>query len=558
MQEKRKFRGELPFGVRWADKLAMLKGSGVTDEELTRPMVAIVNSWSEFSPGHVHQKMIADNIKIGVREAGGLPFEVNTIGLCDNLALGDPRYILPSRNLIAEEVEVLIEPAKFDAMVMISTCDKVVPGHLMAAGRLDIPTVMVTGGYMPPGNYQGKDYSVCEAARWVGAFDNKEISKEELEEILAGSCSPCGGACALMGTANSMCAVAEALGFALPANSTTCATHARLVMIAKEAGRRVMALWNDGVTARDFITQRGIENAIKVLMAIGGSSNTLVHIPAIAWEAGLRLDCWGLFDKNSWTVPQLCTVVPNGDHTMKDLDLAGGLPAVMKEIGHLLELDAPTATGKSLGENIAKATVTRRDVIRAASDPVSKEGGLAVLHGNLAPDGAIVKQSAVRAEMLRFAGPAHVFTDQDDAILALRDGRIKPGQVVVIREHGPKGAPGFKSTFPFTSELAGIGLGKTVALITDGRFSGGTEGLCVGYASPESALGGPLAIVQDGDMIEIAIPDRTLTLKVAEQEIARRLAGWHPGKPNARGYLGRFASLVTSAASGAVFREGDE
>ncbi len=557
MQEKRKARGELPFGVRWADKLAMLKGSGITDEELTRPMVAIVNSWNEFSPGHVHQRMIAEHVKVGVREAGGLPFEVNTIGLCDNLALGDSRYLLPSRNLIAEEVEVLIEPAKFDAMVLISTCDKVVPGHLMAAGRLDIPTVMVTGGYMPPGNYQGKDYSVCEAARWVGACDNEQITKAELEEILAGSCSPCGGACALMGTANSMCAVAEALGFALPGNSTTCATHARLVTIAKEAGRRVMALWNDGVTARDFITPRGIENAIKVLMAIGGSTNTLVHVPAIAWEAGLRLDCWALFDRHSWSVPQLCTVVPNGDHTMRDLDLAGGLPAVMKEIAHLLDGDAPTATGKTIGANIVNAKVTRREVIRAADQPVSKEGGLAVLHGNLAPDGAVVKQSAVRQDMLRFAGPAHVFTDQDDAILALRDGRIQPGQVVVIRDHGPKGAPGLKSTFPFTSELVGIGLGSSVALITDGRFSGGTEGLCVGYASPEAALGGPLAVVQNGDVIEIDIPNRKLLLQVSEEQIRHRLASWHPTPTGAKGYLGRFASLVTSVASGAVFREGE-
>jgi dihydroxy-acid dehydratase len=556
MQEKRKFRGELPFGVRWADKLAMLKGSGITDEELTRPMVAVVNSWSEFSPGHAHQRMIAENVKIGIREGGGLPFEVNTLGLCDNLALGDSRYLLPSRNLIAEEVEVLIEPAKFDAMVLISTCDKVVPGHLMAAGRLNIPTVMVTGGYMPPGNYQGKDYSVCEAARWVGAYDKQQISKQELEDILAGSCSPCGGACALMGTANSMCAVAEALGFSLPGNSTTCATHARLVMMAKEAGRRVMAIWNDGVTARDFITPRAIENAIKVLMAIGGSTNTLVHVPAIAWEAGLRLDCWGLFDRHSWTVPQLCTVVPNGDHTMRDLDLAGGLPAVMREIAHLLDTDAPTLTGKTLGENVAAAKVTRRDVIRSADQPVSKEGGLAVLHGNLAPDGAVVKQSAVREDMLHFTGSAHVFTDQDDAILALRDGRIQPGQVVVIREHGPKGAPGFKSTFPFTSELAGIGLGTSVALITDGRFSGGTEGLCVGYASPEAALGGPLAIVQDGDTIEVDIPNRKLLLHVAENVIAERLAAWSPPKPEARGYLGRFAALVTSVATGAVFREG--
>lgn len=543
-------RSKPEMGIPWAERRALLKGLGLSNEEMERPFVAVVNSWSEFNPGHSHLNEVAQKVKEGVREAGGVPFEVETLGLCDGLALINKRYILPSRDLIANEVEVWVQANMFDAMVMICTCDKIVPGYLMAAARINIPTVIVTGGYMEPGYHDGKQITFVEAGKSIGSYLEGLIDRQTMEEIVEGSCSP-RGACTLMGTANTMCMVSEALGMSLPGNGTVSAASSELLRIARSAGQQVMKLYEQQVVPRDIITAAAVENAVKMVMAIGGSSNALVHIPAIAAEAGLELDCLELFDKASHSTPLLCEVVPNGPHTMWHLDKAGGSRAVTAELLPLLDGAAMTVTGKTVAENMQGALTRDESVIHSLAEPAASEGGIAVLKGNLAQDGAVVKQSAVPQGLMRFTGRAKAYSSEAEALAALRSGGIEAGDAIFILYQGAKGAPGLATVYGFTSELAGTSLGKKVALITDGRFSGATEGLSIGHVTPEAALGGTIAAVKDGDRVEIDVTARRLELMVSDEEIAERLKSWVSPTPQLTGFLGQYQKLVTSLKEGA-------
>jgi dihydroxy-acid dehydratase len=534
-----------------------MKGLGLSDEDLSRPHVAIVNSWSSINPGHVHLRDLAAHVRRGVADAGGLPFDFNTLGLCDGIAFTGSEYILPSRDLITNEVEVIVEAYKMDAMVMLATCDKIVPAFLMAAGRLDIPAIVVTGGYMSSGNLAGRRINFVDVGRSVGATLAGKMSREELDEVVRCGCvAP--GACPMMGTANTMCIVCEALGMSLPGNSTVAATSEAIADFAYHGGRGIMRLWEEQRTARQFITPASIENAIRVTMAVGGSTNAVIHIPAIAAEAGLDLDCALAIDRASREVPLLVGVSPNGPHTMEDLDAAGGLRAVMHSLAGRLHRKALCVNGRTLGENVAEASVLDHEVIRDPRDPLASEGALAILRGNIAPDGAVVKQSAVSSALMKFRGPARVFHSNTGAIEALRDGRISAGDVVVILFQGARGGPGVLSTFPFTSELAGTDLGRSVALVTDGRFSGATEGACIGYVSPEAALRGPILAVRDGDTILYDIPARTLAVELSDEIIAQRLSEADPEVAIHRGYLGVYQRTVGSLLRGGVLSGRDE
>ncbi|MCL5074602.1 MAG: dihydroxy-acid dehydratase [Chloroflexi bacterium] len=542
-------------GLAAAERRALLFGSGLSADELKRPFVAVINSWNEANPGHLHLREVARAVKEGIRQAGGVPFEVYTMGLCDGLALANPKYILPSRDLITAEVEVIVEANQFDAMVLLSTCDKIVPAHLMATARINIPALLVTGGYMALGEHRGMPCTFLEVGKAVGKRQSGGLTQEELDDILRVACAP-GGACAFMGTANTMGCVTEALGMSLPGNATMPAIGPRLLDLARRAGEQIMTLLAEGIAPREIITPESIENAIKVSMAIGGSTNCVVHLPAIAVEAGLDIDCLALFDRCSREVPLLCGIAPNGPYYMPNLDQAGGLQAVMKELasGDKLNPNVLTVSGASAGQHWAAATVLDRAVIRSLDAPLQKEGGLAILRGNIAPEGAIVKQSAVCPEMYVFSGPAKVYWSEGDASTALQAGAIRPGDVVLILNQGPRGGPGLVTVFAFTGQLVGMGLGRSVALITDGRFSGATEGACIGHVSPEAAVGGPIAAVRDGDIISIDIPARQLNVALDDAEIEARLATLtpQPGTVVPGSYLSIYAQMVQSLGKGAV------
>lgn len=550
MNNKR-LRSDLEFGVAWAERRSLLKGLGKTDEDLRKPHVAIINSWSDINPGHKHLRELALSVQQGVIDAGGLPFNFNTIGLCDGVAFVGSEYILPSRDLITNEVEVIMEAYKLDAMVLLATCDKIVPAYLMAAARLDLPAIIVTGGYMPSGQLDGERITFVDVGRAVGAVQSRQMTYERCNEIINRAC-PGPGACPMMGTANTMCIMAEVLGMSIPGNATTSATSTDLTRIAYQAGQQIMSLWSEGITARKIITKSSITNAIKVSMAIGGSTNTLIHIPAVATEAELEINSIEFFDQASNEIPLLIGISPNGDHLMEDFDRAGGVGALCNEISSRLEMEALTVTNRSIGENYKDSYTIDPHVIRSISNPLNGQGALAVLKGNIAPDGAIVKQSAVSTELMSFRGPAKVFYSNEEAIAALRDGRIKPGDAVIILFQGAKGGPGVISTFPFTSELAGSNLGESVVLITDGRFSGATEGACIGYVSPEAALYGPILAIKDGDIIEYDINARSLNAILGEDEIAGRLRTIHSKIKYKRGYLGIYQKTVGSLLKGAV------
>ena len=549
---KRKVRTDVPFGVAWAERYALLRGLGKTDAEIRKPQVAIINSWSDMNNGHVHFNRLAKEVERGIIESGGTPYHLPTIGLCDGVAFFGAEYILPSRDLICNEVETQIGAYKMDAMVMLASCDKIVPGYVMAAARLNIPTVIVTGGYMVAGCHNGERVTFVDVGKTVGRVQSGEIDMKECMEILDTACrGP--GACPMMGTANTMCIVAESLGMTMPGNSTTCARDPAMNEIAYRAGKTVMELWDKGITARDIITQSAVENAIMACMAVGGSTNCLIHVPAMATEAELNdFDCIGYFDKASYKVPLLMGIEPNGDGLMEDFDRAGGLAALMKTIGKEVHREARTVTGETIGDRIDAAEIKDAHVIRPLSDPISTDGALAVLRGNLAMDGAVVKQSAVPEKLLSFRGPAVIFESCDSAIAGLRDGTIRAGDVVVIRMQGAKGGPGVVTTFPFTSELAGSPLADQVALVTDGRFSGATEGACIGYVSPEAALKGPLLIVEPGDMISYDIGRRTLTLEVDDATIQNRLMEADPKVEYCSGWLGIYQRTVGSILKGGV------
>ena len=545
-------------GLERAPHRSLLKAMGYTNEEISRPLIAVGHAHNEIIPGHIHLDKIAEAVKAGIRMAGGTPISFGTIGVCDGIAMNHPgmKYSLASREIIADSVEIMAMAHPFDAMVLIPNCDKVVPGMLMAMLRVNIPSVMVSGGPMLTGRFRGRDVHLISVFEGVGRVKAKTMTEEELEELEEAACPGC-GSCAGMFTANSMNCLTEAIGLGLPGNGTIPAVSAARIRLAKEAGMAVMGLLNNNICPRDIATLKAFENAMAVDMALGCSTNTVLHVPAIAREAGIDLSL-DLFNQVSRRVPHICSLIPGGTHSMQQLHEAGGVQAVMKELstaGQILNEEVLTATGKSLGENLQNATVRDRVVIKPVSDPYHKEGGIAVLYGNLAPDGAVVKQSAVAEEMLTHSGPARVYNSEPEAQEAILGGKINAGDVVVIRYCGPKGGPGMPEMLSPTSAIIGMGLGKSVALLTDGRFSGGTQGACLGHISPEAADGGPIALVEEGDRITVDIPNRTLTLHVEEEILRQRKAAWQPPAPKiTTGYVARYAKMVTSGSTGAVLR----
>lgn len=504
----------------------LMCGMGYTNEEQKRPLIGVVNSWNEYNPGHVHLDKLAERVKQGIREAGGLPLEVETTGICDGMVLKDPRYIeVPSRNSIADQVELTVEGNFFDGMVMLCTCDSVVPGHLMGAARLNIPTILVTGGYMPLGQCRGEERLHIRAQDKVGTAAEGKIDMNLYNDLIEHSWGTC-GACTSMVTANSMCMMAEAMGMTLPNNSTMNAAGSEIYNLAYRAGKRIMDLVFNGIKARDIMTVDAIKNAIKVDMAVAASSNLILHIPAIANEAGYDLPWWKEFDKASNEVPLLSHLAPGGEYSLKDLDLAGGLQAVMKQMTGVLNTDCMTVNGLTVGENAKLAHVWNTDVIHTIDNPVSKDPGIGVLYGNIAPEGSIIKIAAVPQNLMKYRGPAKCFDTLDAALDALRSGKIVKGDACVVRFLGLKARFG-TTAFTFQEELKGYSdLFLSCAVLTDGRFSGGTSGLSVGYISPEAAFG-PLGLIKDGDMIDIDIPNRTINMEVSDEELAKRKAEFH-------------------------------
>ncbi|MEK6718909.1 MAG: dihydroxy-acid dehydratase [candidate division NC10 bacterium] len=536
---------------------ALLHVVGVTHGDLGKPLVAIVNSWNEVVPGHIHLRALGELVKQGVREAGGIPLEFDTIALCDGLAQGHVGmgFSLPSREAIADTVEIMLEGHRFDAAVMLSSCDKIEPAHLMAALRVNIPTVMLTGGPMEGGRYkEHSEITLSTMREFAGQVKIGKLTREELTEIEKAAL-PGPGSCSMMGTANTMGCLIEALGMSPTGCGTMLAVDPRRPALAREAGRLVLECLRSSLTPLKIVTRQAIENAMAVDMALGGSTNSVLHLLAIAHEANIPLEL-DEFDAVARRVPHLCNVKPSGQYSVGRMDEAGGLPALMQELRAFLHLDALTVTGKTLGENIAGATVSNRELIRPLSDPLFPQGSLAILRGGLAPDGAVVKQTGVRFKsMLTHRGPARVFENMEEAVRAVMGDAIRPGDVVVVRYEGPKGGPGMREMHQITSIMVGMGLDEHCGLVTDGRFSGSTRGPCIGHVSPEAVEGGPIALVQDGDLIEYDIPNRRLDLLVAADELARRRAAWKPPKRELKGILARYACLAESASKGAILRE---
>ncbi|MCK4362869.1 MAG: dihydroxy-acid dehydratase [Dehalococcoidia bacterium] len=541
-------------GVERAPHRSLLRAMGLTDRELGQPFIGVVNSFSEVIPGHIHLNSIAAAVKDGVRSAGGTPFEVNTIGVCDGIAMGHSgmKYSLPSRELIADSVEIVAQAHAFDALVFVTNCDKIVPGMLMAAVRLNIPAIFISGGPMLAGRLGGTKLDVSTMFMAVGRVNAGRMSETELDELERVACPGC-GSCAGMFTANTMNCLTEALGMSLPGSGTIPAVDARRIGLAREAGRQIMELLTGDICPRDIITREAVQNAFMVDMALGGSTNSVLHLIAIAHEAGIDFP---LVEVNqiSEKTPHLAKLSPAGDYRIEDLDLAGGIGAVMKEIEGLLNMGVKRASGKSLREELSVARVRDRDVIRPLSQPHSPTGGLTILFGNLAPEGAVVKSASVSPSMMSYKGEARVFNSEEDATEAILSGSIKPGEVVVIRYEGPKGGPGMREMLGPTSLISGMGLDDKVALVTDGRFSGATKGAAIGHVSPEAASGGPIAALRDGDAIAIDIPNRKIDVDLSEEEIKGRLSQLPEFEPKIKtGYLLRYAEQVTSAGRGAVF-----
>jgi dihydroxy-acid dehydratase len=537
---------------------ALLHCIGVPHAEMGKPLVAIVNSWTDVVPGHTHLRAVGELVKRGVREAGGTPLEFDTIAVCDGLAQGHigMSYSLPSREAIADTVEIMLEGHRFDAAVMISSCDKIEPGHLLAALRVNIPTVMLTGGPMEGGTYkEHTDITLSTMREFAGQVKVGKLSREELTEIEKVAL-PGPGSCSMMGTANTMACLLEALGMSPTGCAMMLAVDPLRPALAREAGRMVIECLRQDLTPRRIVTRQAIENAMAVDMALGGSTNSVLHLLAIAHEAGIPLEL-DEFDLVARRVPHLCNVKPSGKYAVGRLDEAGGIPALMQELAPVLHLDALTVTGKTMRENIAGAAVANREMIRPLSDPLHAEGGLAILWGSLAPEGAVVKQSGLRfRNMLAHRGPARVFESMEDAVKAFMGDVVKPGDVVVVRYEGPKGGPGMREMHQITSVMVGMGLDEHCGLVTDGRFSGSTRGPCIGHISPEAAEGGPLALVREGDLIDYDIPNRRLDLLVPTEELARRRAAWQAPKRKLKGILARYARLAESASKGAILREG--
>lgn len=544
-------------GAERAPHRSLFKAMGYTDEEIKKPLIGIVNAQNEIVPGHIHLDTIAEAVKTGVLMAGGTPIEFPAIAVCDGIAMGHigMHYSLASRELIADSVEVMAMAHGFDGLVMIPNCDKVVPGMLMAAARLNIPTIFISGGPMLAGKAYDNDISLTTMFEAVGAVKAGKMTEEELYCYEESACPSC-GSCSGMFTANSMNCLTEVLGMGLPGNGTVPAVYAERVRMAKTAGMAVMKLIQEDIKPKDIMTEKAFENALTVDMALGCSTNSMLHLPAIAYETGMILQL-ELANEISARTPNLCKLSPAGHHHIEDLYAAGGVQAVMKELTkkNLLHLDLPTVTGKTVGDNIKNAVNRNPEVIRPIENPYSEIGGIAVLKGNLAPDGCVVKRSAVAEQMLRHRGPVRVFESEEAVIKAIYEGHIHKGEVVIIRYEGPKGGPGMREMLSPTSALAGMGLDKDVALITDGRFSGATRGASIGHVSPEAAEGGPIAFVQEGDMISIDILAGTIQLEVSDEELQHRKSTWTAPLPKIQtGYLARYAKLVTSASTGAVLK----
>jgi len=548
---------EVTKGLERAPHRSLLKAMGIIDNEMDRPFIGVVNSWSELIPGHIHLDKLGESVKAGIRLAGGVPFEFSTIGICDGIAMGHEgmKYSLPSRELIRDTIELMVQAHRFDGMVMIPTCDKIVPGHLMAAGRLDIPTAVVTGGPMLPGFVDDEERDLISVFEGVGERQNNKITDEKLKALEDCSCSGA-GSCAGLFTANTMACVTEALGMSLPGCGTTHAVDAKKFRLAKETGMKIMELVEKGITVRQIVTPEAIDNAIILDMAIGGSTNTALHLPAIAHEFGVDLPL-DRFDEMSRTTPHLTNLRPGGNHFLLDLERAGGVPAVMQRLGDMLSLDVLTVTGETMAKNLEGFKPvnprTNASVIKTLDDPVHPQGGIAILKGNLAPEGSVIKQTAVHPDMMVHSGPARVFNSEEESMHAIMDRQIKAGDVVVIRYEGPKGGPGMREMLSPTSAIAGMGLIDSVALITDGRFSGGTRGPCIGHVTPEAAQGGPIALVEEGDTIEIDIPNRLLDIKVPDNVLEERKARWkNPVVETKKSYLARYQRYVGTASRGSI------
>ena len=544
-------------GMATAPQRSLFNALGITKEELEKPLVGIVSSYNEIVPGHMNLDKIVDAVKMGVAMAGGTPIVFPAIAVCDGIAMGHigMKYSLVTRDLIADSTEAMALAHQFDALVMVPNCDKNVPGLLMAAARLNIPTVFVSGGPMLAGHVNGQRTSLSSMFEAVGSYAAGTMTEEQVDDYVCHACPTC-GSCSGMYTANSMNCLTEAIGMGLQGNGTIPAVYSDRIKLAKHAGMKVMELYEKNICPRDILTPEAFENALTVDMALGCSTNTMLHLPAIAHEAGVELNL-DMANAISAKTPNLCHLAPAGHTYMEQLNEAGGIYAVMNELNKkgLLHTDLITATGKTVGENIAGCENRDPEVIRPIDNPYSATGGIAVLRGNIAPDSGVVKRSAVVPEMLVHEGPARVFDCEEDAIAAIRGGKIVEGDVVVIRYEGPKGGPGMREMLNPTSAIAGMGLGSSVALITDGRFSGASRGASIGHISPEAAVGGPIALIEEGDIIAIDIPANTINVKVSDEELAARREKWTPREPKVKtGYLARYASMVTSADKGAILK----
>ncbi len=543
-------------GLQRAPHRSLLRACGVVDEDLEKPFIGIANSFTDIVPGHIHLRELAEAVKGGIDQAGGVAFEFNTMAICDGIAMNHAgmRFSLASREIIADTVESMAQAHSLDGLVLLPTCDKVVPGMLMAAARLDIPCIVVTGGPMLPGKFKGKSVDLINVYEGVGAVTAGKMSLEELDELERCAC-PGAGSCAGLFTANTMACLTEGLGMSLPDCATTPAVDAQKMRIARSSGARIVEMIAEGLTPSKIMNQTAFENAVALDMALGGSSNTALHIPAIASELedkGVKVDL-SLFDKMSKNIPHLTSISPAGEHMIIDLHQAGGIPAVLKVLESKLDLETITCTGKTLHENIKTAKVKDQSVIRPLDNPFHKEGGIAVLKGNLAPDGSVIKQGAVSEDMMTHSGPARVFESEEECVESIFKGKIKEGDVIVIRYEGPQGGPGMREMLNPTSAISGMGI-ESVALITDGRFSGGTRGPCIGHVSPEAMADGPLAAVREGDIIHIDIPARLLEIELSPQEMEQRMASIQKPQRKLKGWLARYQKLATSADKGAILR----
>lgn len=544
-------------GIEKAPHRSLFKAMGYTDEELERPLIGVANSKSEIIPGHIHLDKITEAVKAGIRMAGGTPIEFGAIGVCDGIAMGHTgmKYSLATRELIADSCEAMGKAHSFDGMVFIPNCDKIVPGMLMAAARINIPSIVISGGPMLSLNRDGKQLDLNSLFEAVGSYKAGTMTKKEVDDIEDHACPGC-GSCSGMFTANSMNCLTEVLGMGLTGNGTIPAVYAERIRLAKYAGMKIMELVEKDIKPSDILTNEAFENALTVDMALGCSTNSVLHLPAIANEIGIEINL-DIINEISSRTPNLCKLAPAGKYHIQDLYSAGGVQAVMSELAKkdLLHLDLVTATGKTIRENIQNAKVKDYEIVKSIDAPYSATGGIAVLRGNIAPDGAVVKKSAVAENMLIHTGPARVFDSEDEAITAIYSGQINKGDVVIIRYEGPKGGPGMREMLSPTSAIAGMGLDSDVALITDGRFSGASRGASIGHVSPEAMEGGPIALVQEGDIVDIDIPAGRINIQVTNEEMVKRKESWKAPKPKiTTGYLGRYARLVTSASTGAVLK----